>query len=504
LEDAKKQHDKVMAWERKVGLAFNTLRTISDEIASVHQINLDKKKAALSGAMEKWQQQGTQLEECNPVLQALTGIGAIDRNSIRESKNVLDKVDQEYKLIEKKIEAWEKDLKSLEPELNQLREIFLGLKYDIANLQNNAKAAGETVVRLKTALVDITGGLSAEEFQQKLNTQVLSLQQEISGAKLALDAARLENQEAENTWGVLKAGLEKTRVHLNNVRESLQTSMNRQGFSGTDELMAALLSEEQQQAIQKHLDEYAKARDFVARTLQEVDAKIKDKPFDQEQIDRVRLSLVNIQQEYEEAVREQGALEKSLNDLKTRQSEWQRLQLEIYRLAERRELAVKLVGLLKGRKLVQFLAEEHLRDMAAEASVRLAGLTGHRYALELDEGCNFVMRDDYNAGQRRPVNTLSGGETFLTSLSLALALSSKIQLKGQFPLGFFFLDEGFGTLDPEKLEVVVNTLEKLHDGQRVVGIITHVPELRSRMPRYLEISAAKIDGTGSKVVMKKS
>lgn len=504
LEAARKNHDKAMAWERKAGLVFNTLKTISDEISSVHQINLEKKKAALSAALEKWQHQAAQLAECSHVIQALTGVDATDRGRLRDSKAALDNADQEYKLIEKKVEDWEKDIKNLEPELNQLREAFLGLKYDIANLQNNAKSAGDSTAKLKTALADITGGLSAEEFQQKMNGQITLLQKEITDANLALDTARLENQEAEKTLGALKAGLEKTRAHLNNVRESLQTGMVKHGFSGTDELRAALLSEEQQQSIQKCLDDNAKARDFVAQTLQEVSVRIKDKPFDQEQITLVRQKLADIQQEYEEAVREQGALSKSLNDLKLRQAEWQRLQVETKRLTERRELSTKLVSLLKGRKLVQFLAEEHLRDMAAEASVRLAGLTGQRYALELDEGCNFVMRDDFNAGQRRPVNTLSGGETFLTSLSLALALSSKIQLKGQYPLGFFFLDEGFGTLDPEKLEVVVNTLEKLHDGQRVVGIITHVPELRSRMPRYLEVSAATIDGTGSKVVMKKS
>lgn len=504
ITTARHNLDKVMAWERKVGLAYNTLRTISDEIASVHQAALEKKKTALGTAVEKWQDQAAQLAEFVPDVRSLMGLTTIDRTNIREVKDILDHADQEYKLTEIKLAAWEKDINMLEPELNQLRETFLGLKYDIANMQNNAKSAGEAVLRLKTALADITGELSAEEFQQKTNSQVLILQNEVTAAKQALDNAHLEKQEADKTLGAHKAGLEKTRIHLKNVRESLQKSMNKQGFAESEELWSAMLSEEQQQDIQKHLDDYAKARDFVTQRLREVSARIKDKPFDQEQINGVRHSLHNIHQEYEEAVREQGALKKSLLDLRSRQAEWQRLQVEINGLTVRRELTAKLVSLLKGRKLVQFLAEEHLRDMAAEASLRLAGLTGQRYALELDEGCNFVMRDDYNAGQRRPVNTLSGGETFLTSLSLALALSSKIQLKGQYPLGFFFLDEGFGTLDSDKLEIVVNTLEKLHDGQRVVGIITHVPELRNRMPRYLEIFAARNDGTGSKVVMKKS
>lgn len=496
--------DKVMAWERKVGLAYNTLRTISEEISTVHRPNLDRKQAALAAALAKWQQQTALMADYVSVIHSLTGMPAIDRTGIKMAKKALVMAEQEYKTIEMKLAAGESEIKGLETELNQLREAFLGLKYEIANLQNNGQTAEENDSRLKTALAGITGELAAEEFQQKINVQVLLLQSEITEAKNTLDNARLEIQEAEKVLEALKAGLEKTTSHLNKVRESLEKSMTKQGFAEISELWSALLSEELQQNIRKRLDDYAKARDFVDQRLREVSVKIKDKPFDLEKIASLRLNLEKIQEEYDEAVREQGALKKSLGDLKNRQVEWLRLKAEINRLTQRRELAVRLVSLLKGRKLVQFLAEEHLRDMAAEASVRLAGLTGQRYALELDEGCNFVMRDNYNAGQRRPVNTLSGGETFLTSLSLALALSSKIQLKGQFPLGFFFLDEGFGTLDPEKLEVVVNALEKLHDGHRLVGIITHVPELRSRMPRYLEILASTNDGAGSKVLMKKS
>lgn len=86
-------------------------------------------------------------------------------------------------------------------------------------------------------------------------------------------------------------------------------------------------------------------------------------------------------------------------------------------------------------------------------------LTRQRYAIEVDSEGGFVMRDDANGGVRRPVSSLSGGETFLTSLSLALALSAQIQLRGEYPLQFFFLDEGFGTLDQDLLDTVVTALE---------------------------------------------
>jgi exonuclease SbcC len=148
---------------------------------------------------------------------------------------------------------------------------------------------------------------------------------------------------------------------------------------------------------------------------------------------------------------------------------------------------------------VEFIAEEQLINISFEASARLGNLTHQRYALEVDSSGGFVIRDDANGGVRRPVSTLSGGETFLTSLSLALALSSQIQLRGEYPLEFFFLDEGFGTLDQELLETVVTALEKLHSERLAIGIISHVPELRARLPRRLIVEPAEPSGRGSRI-----
>ena len=151
-----------------------------------------------------------------------------------------------------------------------------------------------------------------------------------------------------------------------------------------------------------------------------------------------------------------------------------------------------------GNKFVEYVATNQLKYIALEASKRLGSITRGRYALEIDENLNFIMRDNMNGGQRRSVDSLSGGETFLTSLSLALALSSQIQLKGSSPLEFFFLDEGFGSLDTELLEVVMGSLENLHNDQLSIGIISHVEELKNRVPVKLLVSPCDV-GKGSRV-----
>nr|WP_262392463.1 SbcC/MukB-like Walker B domain-containing protein [Sporolactobacillus inulinus] len=128
-------------------------------------------------------------------------------------------------------------------------------------------------------------------------------------------------------------------------------------------------------------------------------------------------------------------------------------------------------------------------------------MTHDRYVLEVDEQSGFIIRDNGNGGVYRPVSSLSGGETFLTSLALALSLSEQIQLRGNVPLQFFFLDEGFGSLDPDLLDTVVTALEKLHMRRLAIGVISHVPEMRERLPRRLIVSPAVPSGRGSRVHM---
>ncbi|MCL2574557.1 MAG: SMC family ATPase [Defluviitaleaceae bacterium] len=147
----------------------------------------------------------------------------------------------------------------------------------------------------------------------------------------------------------------------------------------------------------------------------------------------------------------------------------------------------EIVSLFRGNAFIKFLAARHLHYITNEATIRLARMTGGRYAIEYDEDTNFIIRDDFNGGSRRPPASLSGGETFMASLCLALALSAKIQMKSYTDLSFFFLDEGFGSLDRDSLNTVVDALEALREENMVVGVISHVEEMKERIKNKLEL-----------------
>ncbi len=133
----------------------------------------------------------------------------------------------------------------------------------------------------------------------------------------------------------------------------------------------------------------------------------------------------------------------------------------------------------------QYLLQEVESRLLSGAGQLLLEISDGRYRLRLQDG-EYAVEDLWNAGETRAVRTLSGGETFLASLSLAIALSD--YLAGNQILGALFLDEGFGTLDPQALEAVAGALENLRTGGRMVGVITHIESLSERLPHHLLVT----------------
>ena len=122
-------------------------------------------------------------------------------------------------------------------------------------------------------------------------------------------------------------------------------------------------------------------------------------------------------------------------------------------------------------------------------------MTKQSLSLELSNDNNFVVRDYMNGGKLRSIKTLSGGQTFQASLALALALADNIQELNKTDRNFFFLDEGFGSLDKESLETVFSTLKNLRNENRIVGVISHVEELQQEISTYLHLKQDEQKGS---------
>ena len=154
-----------------------------------------------------------------------------------------------------------------------------------------------------------------------------------------------------------------------------------------------------------------------------------------------------------------------------------------------------------GINLERFVLGALLDDVTRKANIRLSVMSGGRYQLQraLGEradarkkaGLDLEVMDSYT-GKARPASTLSGGETFLASLSLALGLADVVQeYAGGVRLDSMFIDEGFGSLDQETLDLALKTLAGLQGQNRLIGIISHLSELEERITTRLRVDRTK-------------
>lgn len=289
--------------------------------------------------------------------------------------------------------------------------------------------------------------------------------------------------------------------HLELAQKRWQQLLEQSPFETDDAVMQAAIAAEDAERLRIAIQQHRERERELASQLRELEQKLGGASVTEEDWTACTERLKQARIEDETALQAKARAERDLEDVQQRHVRWTELETKRLEVSHQGELLGKLQSAFRGNAFVEYIAEEQLMQVSHAASQRLRFLTKQRYSLEVDSGGGFVICDDANGGVKRPVSTLSGGETFLTSLSLALALSAQIQLRGQYPLQFFFLDEGFGTLDPELLDTVITSLEKLHDDRLAVGIISHVPELRARLPRKLVVIPAGDAGAGSKVVL---
>jgi exonuclease SbcC len=185
------------------------------------------------------------------------------------------------------------------------------------------------------------------------------------------------------------------------------------------------------------------------------------------------------------------------------------------RLIEETGPVIRLAALAKGTEghrrvsLTTYVLRHWFSQVVAAANVRLAAMSSGRYELKrTDEGgtrreragLTLAVTDRHTGTDRSPAS-LSGGETFYTSLALALGLADVVKAEaGGVDLDTLFIDEGFGSLDAATLDEVMAVIDDLRDRGRVIGIVSHVPDLKDRVPERLEVRRLPDGSSGTKVV----
>ncbi|MGF7046090.1 exonuclease SbcC [Paenibacillus sp. DS2015] len=384
-------------------------------------------------------------------------------------------------------------VQSIDQQMRELDKLLIQL-----HTQWNVKM--EQLHEMDLKLISWIGEESAKELLSDCKQQLQYLQQAVEQSKQLRRTAEDAKHEVMKLLVMSQQAVESAFEHNEASTLRWQQQLEASPLSTSEEVERYCLQSEEEARYAEQVRWHREQEKEMTMKLRHLEEKLAGSSLTEEEWNDSSRLLDESRNEDEQAVQARARAERDLEDVEHRHTRWKQLEeMRVEKRAKGEQLS-KLQSCLRGNAFVEYIAEEQLMQVSQDASQRLRFLTRQRYSLEVDSGGGFVIRDDMNGGIRRPVSTLSGGETFLTSLSLALALSAQIQLRGQYPLQFFFLDEGFGTLDPELLDMVITSLERLHSDHLSVGIISHVPELRARLPRKLVILPAEQAGGGSRII----
>ncbi|WP_456481168.1 AAA family ATPase [Oceanithermus sp.] len=429
-------------------------------------------------------------EPCPLCLQPVTAPPPVEESALAELEEAVRKKEAEVQQLR---EAWSEAsgfIKGLQRQLGELEGQLVMLEKDLQRLGAGEPVGAAQIAVLEGRLAAMRRGLAAE-----IAAQIGGLEPTAYARELRKRLADLEKRagkiadlqkQAEAAASALRAAEERQAAlaeALEPLEKSVDALLQQLGFAAVEEVEQARRRPEEVAQLEKRLEDWRREKTYVAGRLQEIDRLLVGKSeVDPEELSVKKKQLLELQEERARLEKKQGRLEERLAVLERGLEQKRQAEKEAAELVQKVGVWEQLAEDLKGHKFPDYLLERLQLDMLSRASELLFTLSQHRYRFRLADGIYHV--EDLWTGAMRPAKTLSGGETFLASLSLALSLSEHLS-RGR--LGALFLDEGFGTLDAEALELAAEVLEALPTQGRMVGVVTHVPELAQRMPARLVV-----------------
>ena len=406
----------------------------------------------------------------------------------------------------KAIEVREDQLSKTEADLRVLNaniEADEGKLQDLKDSHEALKNEKDQYLREREAFLSAarekTGGLETED---EINKAIRTLEADLQTKENARDSAKQQLQNSQNlltqkqtTHKMREEDFNKSAEKLNASRQVYFNKLKKEGFDAPEAHNDAFRDDGQIQDLNDQINAHATETQQLALEITDLQARFEETPYEPDALDQIETQLEEIEAQLQEAQQEIGAQQQKIDDLKDALEKREALGSELGASQQELERWQRLQETIPANALRDFALEIMFKQMGNLANTQLRYLTSDRYELKVESIGNLTVIDRWNANEERPVETLSGGESFLTSLALALALSEL--RSGRAQLNSLFLDEGFGTLDSETLDIAIAALEGLRMQGRSIFLISHIKELTRRLPVKIEVSKK---GNGSSSV----
>lgn len=352
--------------------------------------------------------------------------------------------------------------------------------------------------QLRLVKPEALAGESDEALRERadnLRTRCEQLDAAYQQSEQALQALRQEQDTLRGESGALTAQLEAQRAALAEVARALQETLAKSPYPDLAAVEAILDTRLDIDTEKQAIDAFYRQLHADTRHLEQLEAAAEGKAYNPQAHAVLLAELHEVQEQLRRQHQALGALENALKTLNESLRKKTQLRKTREVLQLRGDNIRILKGMFKGSGFVNFVSAVFLQHLCNAANDRFHQLTRRQLQLEITENNDFQVRDFLNDGQVRSVKTLSGGQTFQAALCLALALADQVQKLSSAEQNFFFLDEGFGTLDREALQVVFETLKSLRKEKRVVGVISHVEELQQEIDVCLRVRNDETKGS---------
>ncbi|MHA2714286.1 AAA family ATPase [Vibrio owensii] len=409
------------------------------------------------------------------------------------------------------------NLVQLEQSVNELNQRCVTGEGKINDLQNQMAANESKVKGIQEQLAKLSASLDAKYSSlEVLEQDIVAIQKQIAELNATFEAAQNHLQQAVLAKTNIESQLTTNQQWLNEALERLNTAktdwaqaLQASAFEDEGQFLASKVDEAEMQVWQQEIDVFKQTQIKLEQTLADLSSELKDLALPDLEEHNVKLN--SIQQGYVEARNQLDStrslferLEKVRNDIATLHDKNTKLEDEYKVFGTLYDVASGKTG--SRISLHRFVLGVLLDDVLIQASQRLSLMSKGRYILArktegfkgaAGRGLDLVVEDSYT-GKTRDVATLSGGESFMAALALALGLSDVVQsYSGGIRLDTLFIDEGFGSLDPESLDLAIQTLVDLQQTGRMIGVISHVSELKEQMAQRIDVEPSRLGSTVS-------
>ena len=428
----------------------------------------------------------------------------VTQEEINQYKKKVEQAEKEYQMASKACADANLKMSSLK---NELELVLKSVTEQVIPIEDVQMFIDEHTVQLKSEQAEISTHIKQLQLQSKRYQELLKL---IPQLQQKFTAVSSEVSQNEITQAKLSVELEQIQKQVEEITGKLKYSSEQEAKNHVSIITKQILEYQQQidqltNATKYAMDELVYVNAQIDMLKEKVSSSIEEISLQQSQLKSLQIEIENLQVQQEENLKNihnAQRYEADAQDTKQKiKSENETYQTKLSRYSSLKELADVAMGNGRSSKekitLQEYVQIAYLDRMIHKANERYLSMSNQQYQLVRSAGSKDKRSHealdldviDYTNGSVRPVSSLSGGESFIASLALALGMSDEIQSQaGGIQIDTMFIDEGFGTLDQDSLNNAIQTLMNLSGENRLVGIISHVKELKERIHKGIVVT----------------